>query len=119
MSNDTNNVDSFAEMYDSFLTWHNAKSVNGATGKKNPTIAIGEVQWATWWGRAIPIDEIQAITWDGADVVTRPASGWGTDLTPFVDRSLIPRQLKDPDTNTWVWIIGMPYTGIYLSLIHI
>ena len=108
--------DSFAEMYDSLLTWHNAKSVNGATGKKNPTIAIGEVQWATWWDRAIPIDEIQAITWDGTDVVTRPASGWGNDLTPFVDRSLIPRQLKDPDTNNWVWVIGMPYTGQYSAL---
>ena len=108
--------DSFAEMYDSLLTWHNAKSVNGATGKKNPTIAIGEVQWATWWDRAIPIDEIQAITWDGTDVVTRPASGWGNDLTPFVDRSLIPRQLKDPDTSNWVWVIGMPYTGQYSAL---
>ena len=108
--------DSFAEMYDSLLTWHNAKSVNGATGKKNPTIAIGEVQWATWWGRAIPIDEIQAITWDGTDVVTRPASGWGTDLTPFVDRQLIPRQLKDPDTSNWVWVIGMPLTAQYSAL---
>ena len=116
MSNDTSNVDSFAEMYDSLLTWHNAKSVNGATGKKNPTIAIGEVQWATWWGRAIPVDEIQAITWNGTDVVTRPASGWGNDLTPFVDRSLIPRQLKDPDTNNWVWVIGMPLTWQYSAL---
>ena len=116
MSNDTNNVDSFAEMYDSLLTWHNAKSVNGATGKKNPTIAIGEVQWATWWGRAIPVDEIQAITWNGTDVVTRPASGWGNDLTPFVDRSLIPRQLKDPDTGNWVWVIGMPSTWQYSAL---
>ena len=110
--------DSFAEMYDSLLTWHNAKSVNGATGKKNPTIAIGEVQWATWWDRAIPIDEIQAIYWgaSNADIVTRPASGWGNDLTPFVDRSLIPRQLKDPDTGNWVWVIGMPYTGQYTAL---
>ena len=116
MTNDTNNVDSFAEMYDSLLTWHNAKSVNGATGKKNPTIAIGEVQWASWWGRAIPVDEIQAITMNQIDVVTRPASGWGTDLTPFVDRSLIPRQLKDPDTGNWVWVIGMPKTWQYSAL---
>ena len=108
--------DSFSEMYDSLLTWHNAKSVNGATGKKNPTIAIGEVQWATWWDRAIPIDEIQAITWDGNDAVTRPAAGWGTDFTPFVDRQLIPRQLKDPDTGNWVWVIGMPYNYQYSAL---
>ncbi len=108
--------DTFPEMYDSLLTWHNAKSVNGATGKKNPTIAIGEVQWATWWYRAIPIDEIQAITWNGTDVATRPGSGWGTDFTPFVDRQLIPRQLKDPDTSNWVWVIGMPYAGQYSAL---
>jgi len=109
--------DTFPELYDSLLTWHNAKSVNGATGKKNPTIAIGEVQWVTtWWGSAFPIDEIQAITWNGTDVVTRPSSGWGSDLTPFVDRHMIPRQLKDPDTGNWVWCISVPEQYEYGAL---
>jgi len=119
MSNDTNNVDTFADMYNALLTWHNAKSVNPTTGEKNPTIAIGEVQWANWWRTAVIIDEIQAITWDGNDVVTRPSGGWGqagSDLTPFLDRGMIPRQLKDPVTNEWVWVIGMSATLEYTAL---
>ena len=116
--------DSFADMYDSLLTWHNAKSVNPTTGKKNPTIAIGEVQWGTWWRRAWKISEIEAIEWQDnsgnwTDAVTRPGAGWGqtgSDLTPFLDRSMIPRQLKDPDTNEWVWVIGVPSPSEYSSL---
>ena len=117
-------ADSFADMYDSLLTWHNAKSVNPTTGEKNPTIAIGEVQWATWWRYAWKISEIEAIEWQDnngnwTDAVTRPAGGWGqtgSDLTPFLDRSMIPRQLKDPDTNEWVWVIGVPANYEYNSL---
>ncbi len=117
-------ADSFADMYDSLLTWHNAKSVNPTTGEKNPTIAIGEVQWGTWWRYAWKISEIEAIEWQDnsgnwTDAVTRPAGGWGqtgSDLTPFLDRSMIPRQLKDPDTNEWVWVIGVPATYEYNSL---
>ncbi len=111
--------DSFPEMYNAALTWHNNKSVNGATGKKNPTIVIGEVQWANWWGHAFPVDEVQAITWNGSDVVTRPAGGWGqagSDLTPFVDRHIIPRQVKDPDTGNWVWCIAIPEQYEYGSM---
>ena len=115
--------DTFPDMYDSLLTWHNAKSVNPTTGEKNPTIAIGEVQWATWWRYAWKISEIEAIEWyDGTnwtDAVARPGGGWGqtgSDLTPFLDRSMIPRQLKDPDTNEWVWVIAVPSTSEYAAL---
>ena len=117
-------ADSFADMYDSLLTWHNAKSVNPTTGEKNPTIAIGEVQWGTWWRNAWKVSEIEAIEWQDnsgnwTDAVTRPAGGWGqagSDLTPFLDRGMIPRQLKDPDTNEWVWVIGVPSTSEYAAL---
>ena len=134
--------DSFADMYDALLNWHNAKSVNPTTGKKNPTIAIGEVQWGTWWNSCYKISEISSIqeyingTW--TDVVTRPSGGWGqvgSDVTAFVDRNMIPRQIKDPDTNEYHWVIGVPdpleynalnvamdscnAAGIHLSLIHI
>ena len=116
--------DSFADMYDSLLTWHNAKSVNPTTGEKNPTIAIGEVQWGTWWRNAWKVSEIEAIEWQDnngnwTDAVTRPGGGWGqagSDLTPFLDRGMIPRQLKDPDTNEWVWVIAVPSTSEYTAL---
>ena len=124
MSNDSGNVDTFADMYNSLLTWHNAKSVNPTTGEKNPTIAIGEVQWGTWWRNAWKVSEIEAIEWQDnsgnwTDAVTRPAGGWGqagSDLTPFLDRGMIPRQLKDPDTNEWVWVIAVPSTSEYSAL---
>jgi len=115
--------DSFADMYDSLLTWHNAKSVNPTTGKKNPTIAIGEVQWGTWWNSCYKISEISSIqeyingTW--TDVVTRPSGGWGqvgSDVTAFVDRGMIPRQIKDPDTNEYHWVIGVPDPVEYNAL---
>ena len=117
--------DSFPDMYDSLLTWHNAKSVNSTTGKKNPTIAIGEVQWGTWWNSCYKISEISSIqeyqssTSSFVDVVTRPSGGWGqvgSDVTAFVDRGMIPRQIKDPDTNEYHWVIGVPDESEYSSL---
>ena len=115
--------DSFADMYDSLLTWHNAKSVNPTTGKKNPTIAIGEVQWGTWWNSCYKISDISSIqeyqSGSFVDVVTRPSGGWGqvgSDVTAFVDRGMIPRQIKDPDTNEYHWVIGVPDESEYSAL---
>ena len=119
--------DSFADMYNALATWHNAKSVNPTTGKKNPTIAIGEVQWGTWWNSCYKISEISSIqeyqyisgSWQWVDVVTRPSGGWGqvgSDVTAFVDRGMIPRQIKDPDTNEYHWVIGIPDESEYSSL---
>ena len=117
--------DTFADMYNALATWHNAKSVNPTTGKKNPTIAIGEVQWGTWWNKAYKIADISSIqerdpsnfTW--SDSVTRPSGGWGqvgSDVTAFVDRGMIPRQIKDPDTNEYHWVIGVPQISEYSAL---
>ena len=114
--------DSFADMYNALVTWHNAKSVNPTTGKKNPTIAIGEVQWGTWWNKAYKISDISSIqeyTNSWTDVVTRPSGGWGqvgSDVTVFVDRGMIPRQIKDPDTNEYHWVIGVPQISEYSAL---
>ncbi len=119
--------DSFADMYNALATWHNAKSVNPTTGKKNPTIAIGEVQWGTWWNSCYKISEISSIqeyqyingSWQWVDVVTRPSGGWGqagSDVTAFVDRAMIPRQIKDPDTNEYHWVIGVPDQSNYAAL---
>jgi len=115
--------DSFPDMYDSLLTWHNAKSVNPTTGKKNPTIAIGEVQWGTWWNSCYKISDISSIqeyqSGSFVDVVTRPSGGWGqvgSDVTAFVDRGMIPRQIKDPDTNEYHWVIGVPDQASYSAL---
>ena len=116
--------DSFADMYNALVTWHNAKSVNPTTGKKNPTIAIGEVQWGTWWNKAYKISDISSIqerdsNFNWSDSVTRPSGGWGqvgSDVTAFVDRGMIPRQIKDPDTNEYHWVIGVPDESEYSSL---
>ena len=123
----TSGSDSFADMYNALATWHNAKSVNPTTGKKNPTIAIGEVQWGTWWNSCYKISEISSIqeyqyisgSWQWVDVVTRPSGGWGqvgSDVTAFVDRAMIPRQIKDPDTNEYHWVIGIPDQYEYSAL---
>ena len=115
--------DSFADMYNALATWHNAKSVNPTTGKKNPTIAIGEVQWGTWWNSCYKISDISSIqeyqSGSFVDVVTRPSGGWGqvgSDVTAFVDRGMIPRQIKDPDTNEYHWVIGVPDQSNYAAL---
>ena len=38
----------------------------------------------------------------------RPGSGWGSDLTPFVERNMIPFQMIDPTDNNWYWVITFP-----------
>ena len=108
--------DSFVDMYNALMNWHNAKAVNPATGVPNPTIAIGEVQWGTWWDRAYKIQDVKAIvnydqsTNTSTTIASRPAGGWGqagSDLTPFLDAGIIPRQLKDPATNEHYWVVGV------------
>ena len=32
----------------------------------------------------------------------RPGSGWGSDLTPFVERNMIPFQMIDPTDNNGI-----------------
>lgn len=119
--------DTFPDMYNALLNWHNGKTVNPATGERNPTIAIGEVQWGTWWDKAYRIIDIKAIvnydsnTQTSTTIASRPAGGWGqtgSDLTPFLDAGIIPRQLKDPTTNEMYWVVGISAGSEYASLIN-
>ena len=107
--------DDIVEQINSVVTWHNAKTVNGTTGLKNPTIIIGEVQWLRGRRKAFKIENINTIKTPSGDV-TRPGAGWGTDFTPFTSRHMIPWQVKDPDTNTWHWCMVIPDDSEYTSL---
>ena len=107
--------DDIVEQIDSVVTWHNAKSVNGTTGLKNPTIIIGEVQWLKGRRIAYKIEDINTIKTPSGDV-TRPGAGWGTDFTPFTSRHMIPFQVKDPVTSTWHWCMVIPERSEYGAL---
>ena len=117
--------DSFVDMYNALLSWHTGKAVNPATGTQNPTIAIGEVQWGTWWDTAYRIQDITAIvnydsnTQTSTTIASRPAGGWGqagSDLTPFLDVGIIPRLLKDPGNNEMYWVVGIQSASEYSAL---
>ena len=90
-------------------TWHNNKSVNGTTGLKDPTILIIEFHHPPLSKEnCIKIEDIDSVTDPDGGTTNRPGGGWGSDLTPFVDRLMIPFQLRDPTNNTWYWV--MPFS---------
>ena len=102
-------------------SWHNAKSVNGTTGLKDPTIVI--LEWhhpELSKQNCIKIEDIDSVTDPTLGTASKPGGGWGSDLTSFVDRGMIPFQLKDPTDNTWHWV--QPFSrqdqGSYLSAIE-
>ena len=89
---------------DSVKTWHNAKS-NG-----RPTVLL--LEWhhpPLEKEKAIKVEDIDSVTDPDGGTTNRPDSGWGSDLTPFVDRLIIPFQLRDPTNNTWYWVIPFPH----------
>ena len=94
---------------DSIKAWHNAKSVNGSTGFKDPTVLILEWQHTTL-GRefAIKIEDIDSVTDPDGGTTNRHSSGWGSDLTPFTSRLIFPFQLQDPTDNSWHWVVPLP-----------
>lgn len=104
----TNTTDSIVSCINSIITWHNSKSVNPETGLKNPTIMISEYQYLLDRITGVKVDDIQSIT-DLNGTVNRPGTSWGTDLTPFVSRKIIPWKLLDPVTSTYNWCIVFPY----------
>ncbi len=109
---------SITSALDSVKTWHNAKSVNGTTGLKDPTIVITEWHHPTLNKEfAIKVEDIDSVTDPDGGTTNRPGSGWGSDLTPFVDRLIIPFQLKDPNTNAWHWVI--PFQRQSLASYHV
>jgi hypothetical protein len=99
----------------SIVSWHNSKPINPETGVKNPTIIISEYQYLRDRYTAIKIDDIESIT-DLSTTITRPGSSWGSDLTPFVSRNIIPWKLLDPTTNVWHWAVSFPDQFRFSSL---
>lgn len=97
--------------YNGVLNFHNNKSVNPATGRRNATLVTGawafvgiELTAAVWVER---INTIEAYDVDGnLTTISRPGGGWGSDLTPFSDNLLIPRVVNDPADNTDKWMIA-------------
>ncbi len=89
-------------------TWHDNKAVNSSTGLKNPTICVYEFQYpTTFFNFAIKIDDIVSIT-GPSGTTNRPAGGWGTDFTPFINLHMIPRKLLDPIDSNWYWVMTFP-----------
>ena len=91
----------------SIKSWHESKSTNSETGFPNPTILLTEWHYPTRSKESyVRIDDIASITDPTHGTINRPGSGWGSDLTPFVKRNLIPFQLLDPNDSVWRWCIG-------------
>ena len=98
---------SIASALNSIKSWHESKSNNPTTGFPNPTILLTEWHYPTRSKESyVSIDDIASITDPTHGTMNRPGSGWGSDLTPFVKRNLIPFQLLDPIDSTWRWCIG-------------
>ena len=96
---------------DAIKTWHESKSVNSETGLKNPTIVAYEFQYyTTFFNYAIKVEDISSVT-GPSGTASRPGSGWGSDLTPFTTRDIIPRKVLDPVDSNWYWMITFPRQG--------
>jgi len=98
-----------AECFDAIKSWHNSKSTNGTTGLKDPTVIILEWHNPTLAKEnCIKVEDIDSVTDPDGGTTNRPGAGWGSDLTPFTSRFIIPFQLKDPIDGSWHWVIPFP-----------
>jgi len=112
----TGGGDGTVEVMNAIVAWHNSKTGNPSNNNLvNPTIIIGEIQWLKNRRIAFPIESVGEIKSPSGDV-TRPGGGWGTDFSEFVNRDIIPWQVRDPDTSTDVWCVVLPDTWEYSSL---
>ena len=109
----TTGGDGVVECIDAIVAWHNSKSINPETGVKNPTIMIGEYQYLVDRSTGVPINSIASITTPNG-TVNRPVGGWGTNFTPFTSRNIIPFQVLDTFTSSYVWCVVFP-TNSYSS----
>ncbi len=110
-------TDTAVEIIDAIKGWHNAKGNNPSTGIPNPTIICTEFSYFTTFHKtAIKCEDIDSITYPNMSTANRPGSGWGSDLTPFVERNMIPFQMNDPTDNTWHWVITFPRSDQSSSL---
>ena len=104
---------SFPEIYNAIISWHNSKSTNPVTGKKNPTIVIGEYQYLLSNGTAIEISQIASINYRGT-TINRPPSdrnvplnGWF--LSDFIQYNILPKKIFVSDEG-YKWVISFsPY----------
>ncbi len=104
------------------IDWHKSKSRNSSVkygegdnasqGVPNPTILIIEWHHTSQKTHFVPIEHIKSITHKGV-TTNRPTEGWSTtNLTPFVEKNLIPYRVEDPDNaGTFYWTISMSSTG--------
>ena len=110
------NPDTIPEIINGIVAWHNAKTGNPNNNNlKDPTIIIGEVQWLLGRRNCYPISSVNTIKSPSGDV-TRPGAGWGTDFSEFVNRDIIPWQVKDPSTGNFVWCVVLPYDDEYAAV---
>ena len=109
--------DTAVEIVDAIKGWHNAKGNNPSTGIPNPTIISTEWSYYTTNHKyAIKCEDIDSITYPGMTTANRPGGGWGSDLTPFVDRNMIPFQMNDPTDSSWHWMLTFPRQTQHTSL---
>ena len=107
------NANTLPEIINGIIAWHNAKTGNPNNNNlKDPTIIIGEVQWLRGRRNCYPISSVNTIKSPSGDV-TRPGAGWGTDFSEFVNRDIIPWQVKDTATGNFVWCVVLPYDDEY------
>ena len=112
----TGDGDGTVENINAIVAWHNSKTGNPNNNNLvDPTIMVGEIQWLKGRRIAFPIESVGEIKSPSGNV-TRPGSGWGTNFSEFVNRDIIPWQVKDPDTNTFVWCVVLPENSEYSSL---
>ena len=95
----------------SIKSWHESKSTNSETGFPNPTILLTEWHYPTRSKDTyVKVEDIASVTDSTYGTENRPGSGWGSDLTPFIRRNLIPFQVNDPIDGSWNWCIGFVTT---------
>lgn len=88
------------------IKYGNRRSDDFTQGVRNPTILIIEAQTTHQKVYFTPVERIKRIRHKG-ETVNRPAGGWGNDLTPFVDRNMIPFRLEDPENaGQFFWTIS-------------
>ena len=100
--------DSFTECFDAIKAWHNSKPNNSETGIKSPTIVIAEYQYLQDNYYSIKVEDVNSVTDPTSGTTSKPGGGWGSDLTPFTSRNIFPYRVKDPDDNSWHWMVTFP-----------
>jgi len=100
--------DSVTECFDAIKAWHNSKPNNSETGIKSPTIVIAEYQYLLDHDYAIKVEDVNSVTDPTGGTTSKPGGGWGSDLTPFTSRHIYPFRVKDPDDNSWHWMVTLP-----------